>query len=222
MFMNPDRPLPEAARDERGAVRGQDDGRVQHRHRPRPGRPARLHRRLRSAPAAPPPHLRPRRRRRRHQRPRRRGDARRGGEAHGASTTSGRFPRGPRRRTRPTCCTRRGSGSSSSELGERFDRVVIDSPPLVAVTDSAIISTLVDGTVFVVRAFKTSKSPERPGPARATRRRRPHRRRRAQRGEPEPPRVRYYYHYYYYKREGYAAKPGQDAEPGDASASPPN
>ena len=43
------------------------------------------------------------------------------------------------------------------ELSERFDRVVIDSPPLVAVTDSAIISTLVDGTVFVVRAGKTSK-----------------------------------------------------------------
>jgi capsular exopolysaccharide synthesis family protein len=42
-------------------------------------------------------------------------------------------------------------------LSERFDRVIIDSPPLVAVTDSAIISTLVDGTVFVVRAGKTSK-----------------------------------------------------------------
>lgn len=43
------------------------------------------------------------------------------------------------------------------ELGERFDRVVIDSPPLVAVTDSAIISRLVDATLFVVRAFKTSR-----------------------------------------------------------------
>ncbi len=38
------------------------------------------------------------------------------------------------------------------ELTERFDRVVIDSPPLAAVTDSAVISKLVDGTVFVVRA----------------------------------------------------------------------
>jgi succinoglycan biosynthesis transport protein ExoP len=44
-----------------------------------------------------------------------------------------------------------------SDLGERFDRVVIDSPPIVPVTDSAIISTLVDGTVFVVRAFRTSR-----------------------------------------------------------------
>jgi capsular exopolysaccharide synthesis family protein len=43
------------------------------------------------------------------------------------------------------------------ELAQKFDRVLIDSPPLVAVTDSAIISKLVDGAVFVVRAFKTSK-----------------------------------------------------------------
>jgi capsular exopolysaccharide synthesis family protein len=43
------------------------------------------------------------------------------------------------------------------EVGQRFDRVVIDSPPLAAVTDSAILSTLVDGTVFVVRGGKTSK-----------------------------------------------------------------
>jgi polysaccharide biosynthesis transport protein len=44
-----------------------------------------------------------------------------------------------------------------SDLGDRFDRVVIDSPPIVPVTDSAIISTLVDGTVFVVRAFSTTR-----------------------------------------------------------------
>lgn len=40
----------------------------------------------------------------------------------------------------------------------RFDRIVIDSPPLVAVTDSAIISTLVDGTVFVLRAHSTTRA----------------------------------------------------------------
>ena len=43
------------------------------------------------------------------------------------------------------------------ELAETFDRVVLDSSPIVAVTDSAILSTIVDGTVFVTRAFKTSK-----------------------------------------------------------------
>jgi capsular exopolysaccharide synthesis family protein len=43
------------------------------------------------------------------------------------------------------------------ELGERYDRVVIDSPPLVAVTDATILSKMCDGTIFVVRAFRTSK-----------------------------------------------------------------
>jgi capsular exopolysaccharide synthesis family protein len=44
-----------------------------------------------------------------------------------------------------------------TELSERFDRVVIDSPPVVAVTDSVVLSTLVDGTVFVARAFLTAR-----------------------------------------------------------------
>jgi capsular exopolysaccharide synthesis family protein len=44
-----------------------------------------------------------------------------------------------------------------TELSARFDRVVIDSPPVVAVTDSVVVSTLVDGTVFVARAFRTAR-----------------------------------------------------------------
>ncbi len=43
-------------------------------------------------------------------------------------------------------------------LASRYDRVVIDSPPVAAVTDSAILSTLVDSVVFVVRAFQTSRN----------------------------------------------------------------
>jgi polysaccharide biosynthesis transport protein len=39
----------------------------------------------------------------------------------------------------------------------QFDRVIIDSPPVVAVTDAVVLSTLVDGTMLVVRAFKTPK-----------------------------------------------------------------
>lgn len=42
-------------------------------------------------------------------------------------------------------------------ISGRFDRVIIDSPPLVAVTDATILSTLVDGTVLVIRAFSTNK-----------------------------------------------------------------
>lgn len=108
------------------------------------------------------------------------------------------------------------------ELGERFDRVIIDSPPLVAVTDSAIISTYVDGSVFVVRAFKTSKQLSQQGL-------------RALRDVDAPVvgavlnavnlnRSEYqYYHYYYYKKEGYAPldAPERDAET-EAGASPPN
>jgi capsular exopolysaccharide synthesis family protein len=44
-----------------------------------------------------------------------------------------------------------------AEITERFDRVIIDSPPVVAVTDAAILSRLVDGTVLVVRAYSTRK-----------------------------------------------------------------
>ena len=106
------------------------------------------------------------------------------------------------------------------ELGDRFDRVIIDSPPLVAVTDSAIISTLVDGTVFVVRAFQTGKHVSAQG-LRVLR-------------DVEAPivgavlnavnlrRHEYnYYHYYYYKREGYGSS-APDTEQASASAAPPN
>lgn len=44
-----------------------------------------------------------------------------------------------------------------ADLSKRFDRIIIDSAPLVPVTDAAILSTVVDGTVLVVRAFQTSR-----------------------------------------------------------------
>jgi capsular exopolysaccharide synthesis family protein len=109
------------------------------------------------------------------------------------------------------------------ELSERFDRVIIDSPPLIAVTDSAIISRLADGTVFVVRAFRTSKHVSAQG-LRVLRDVDAHvvgavlNAVNLNRHE-----YTYYYHYYYYKREGYRA-PGAGAEEEAASGSalPPN
>ena len=110
-----------------------------------------------------------------------------------------------------------------SDLSDRFDRVVIDSPPVVPVTDSAIISTLVDGTVFVVRAFATSRHLSRQG-LRALR-------------DVDSPVVgvvlnavdlshrEYNYSYqYYYHREGYSSAPeaADEAEDeGGGSMRPP-
>jgi len=46
-------------------------------------------------------------------------------------------------------------------LSARYDRIVIDSPPASVVSDSAILSTQVDGAVFVVRASKTQRETAR-------------------------------------------------------------
>jgi capsular exopolysaccharide synthesis family protein len=108
------------------------------------------------------------------------------------------------------------------ELGQRFDRVIVDSPPLAAVTDSAIISTLVDATVFVVRAQATSWQLARQGL-------------RSLRDVDSPiagavlnavdftkgDYSYYYQQYYYYRREGYG--PGETKRDEERqSASPPN
>jgi capsular exopolysaccharide synthesis family protein len=109
------------------------------------------------------------------------------------------------------------------ELGQRFDRVIVDSPPLAAVTDSAIISTLVDATVFVVRAQSTSWPLARQGL-------------RALRDVDSPiagavlnavdftkgDYSYYYQQYYYYRREGYGAAQAKRDDDERASVCPPN
>lgn len=44
-----------------------------------------------------------------------------------------------------------------SELGTMYDRVIFDSPPVTPVTDAAILSSLVDGVILVIRANATRK-----------------------------------------------------------------
>jgi capsular exopolysaccharide synthesis family protein len=44
-----------------------------------------------------------------------------------------------------------------TSLGEHFDWVIIDSPPVMAVTDASVIAHSVTGVVFVVGAEMTSK-----------------------------------------------------------------
>ncbi|MCD6100465.1 MAG: hypothetical protein J7K33_07800, partial [Candidatus Marinimicrobia bacterium] len=41
------------------------------------------------------------------------------------------------------------------ELREKYDVVLFDSPPVIAVTDATILSTVTDGILLVVRANKT-------------------------------------------------------------------
>jgi capsular exopolysaccharide synthesis family protein len=43
------------------------------------------------------------------------------------------------------------------ELERRYDRIVLDSPPVMLVTDGAVLSTQVDGTLLVARAGQTSR-----------------------------------------------------------------
>ena len=43
------------------------------------------------------------------------------------------------------------------ELSARYDRVIIDTPPLLPVTDGAIMARQADGAVLVVRAGKTNR-----------------------------------------------------------------
>ena len=63
---------------------------------------------------------------------------------------SGRFP--------PNPAELLGSARMQEILHEakaRFDVVLLDSPPLLAVTDAAVLATMVDGVVLVIRAQRT-------------------------------------------------------------------
>lgn len=43
------------------------------------------------------------------------------------------------------------------ELAKRFDRIILDSPPIQPVTDAIVLSKRVDGVILVVRASKTMR-----------------------------------------------------------------
>jgi capsular exopolysaccharide synthesis family protein len=44
-----------------------------------------------------------------------------------------------------------------NKLQEDYDIIIIDSPPVIAVTDAAILSTKVDGTILVVSSGQTNR-----------------------------------------------------------------
>jgi capsular exopolysaccharide synthesis family protein len=43
------------------------------------------------------------------------------------------------------------------KLNEAFDLVIIDSPPVVAVTDAVVLANEVDGVILVVKSFKVAR-----------------------------------------------------------------
>jgi len=81
------------------------------------------------------------------------GDAVRATDAPNLSVlASGQFPPNPSELL--------GSRQMRAVLEEAtrvFDMVVIDAPPVLAVTDASVISSLVDGTIVVVRLGKTAR-----------------------------------------------------------------
>ena len=106
-------------------------------------------------------------------------------------------------------------------LSEQFDRVIIDSPPIVPVTDAAILSTLVDGVVLIVKGYTTRKDLARMA-VRAL----------ADVGGKTAgvvlnainlDRHEYKYsYYYYYKREGYYSATGTPTGHATPAALPPD
>jgi len=110
----------------------------------------------------------------------------------------------------------------TKELLKRFDRVVYDSPPILPVTDAAILSRSVDGVVVVARAFSTPKTAARQSVKQLL----------DVRAHViglilnavELDRSDYREYHYYYKRDGYysSAKPEATEKPHfDTSPSPP-
>lgn len=66
--------------------------------------------------------------------------------------TSGKLPPNPSEMLGSKSMTR-----LLETLKEHYDVIILDSAPLLAVTDAQILSTKADGTVLVVRAEKTKK-----------------------------------------------------------------
>lgn len=44
-----------------------------------------------------------------------------------------------------------------TELKKKFDIIIMDSPPMIAVTDSVVLGQITDGLIMVIRAGKTTK-----------------------------------------------------------------
>jgi len=43
------------------------------------------------------------------------------------------------------------------QLGEKFDRIILDTPPLTAVADAKVLSTRADGVIVIAKAHTTTR-----------------------------------------------------------------
>ncbi len=66
--------------------------------------------------------------------------------------TSGKIPPNP-----SEMLSSKSMSKLIEHLKEEYDYVILDTPPVLAVTDSQILSTKVDGTILVVRAERTKR-----------------------------------------------------------------
>lgn len=66
--------------------------------------------------------------------------------------TSGKLPPNP-----SEMLSSKAMSNLLEELKNVFDYIILDTPPVQAVTDSQILSTKADGTILVIRAEKTKK-----------------------------------------------------------------
>lgn len=66
--------------------------------------------------------------------------------------TSGKIPPNP-----SEMLSSKTMGKLLESLKDTFDYIILDTPPVQAVTDSQILSTKSDGTILVVRAERTKK-----------------------------------------------------------------
>ena len=70
---------------------------------------------------------------------------------------SGSCPRAQRHRTRRRCWLRHVHASSSNEISAGHDIVIIDTPPVLAVSDAMALVPLADSVVLVSRVGKTTR-----------------------------------------------------------------
>ena len=136
---------------------------------------------LRSAPAPHPRVLRAPQRRGAHLVAHRRGVGIRGPPAgpRGGQPRSARRQGRPRR-TRRSCCRRRGAREVLASVKEGCDFVLVDSPPVMPLSDALVVSGMVDGTLLVVSAEGVVAAGAAPLGRRAPSGRRPARGHRAQ------------------------------------------